>query len=124
MAYKIDDLLFQSPIHYDILDDVDRLLDEFYEVNEQELPFDEYLLNLEHAYKKVKSKLEILPEKIVVVENKPGQFFAVFYCISNLFLNSQEDKEETFAFYEKELLNLFSSKVEVVCEELDDTESD
>ena len=123
MAFNIDGLLFVSPKHYDILDDVDRLIDEMLELGEREFSSDEYKMKFKCYFNLIKSKLEMLQEKIVVYERKTGEFFDVFYCISDLFSYSQDVEDEIYP-YVKELLDLFNSKVFIELTEFDDSETD
>ena len=123
MAYNIDGLLFESPVHYDVIDSVDRLIDEMFELGDQELAQDEYKMKFVCYFNLIKSKLEMIQKSFVVYEKEPGEFFDVFYCISDLFSYLQDVEDEIYP-YVKELLDLFNSKVKVVCEEFDDSESD
>ena len=93
------------------------------EIGDRGFSSDEYKKRFECYFSLIKSKLEILPEKIVVVENEPGEFFDVFYCISDLF-SYFEEVEDEFYPYVKELLDLFNSKGSVVFGEYDTSDYD
>ena len=120
MSFKVDGLLFEKLSHYDLIDSVDRLVDELLELGEnEEILRDEYLMKFVCCYELIKKKLESLDKRIVVYERKRGDFFDVFYCISDLFLYLDDVEDENYPFV-RELTELFNSKVEVVYEELSD----
>ena len=123
MAFNVDGLLFEKLSHYNVIDTVDRLIDELLELGEQELPRDEYLMRFVCCFELIKTKLESLEKRIVVYEHSRGDFFDIFYCISDLFLYLDDVEDENYPFV-KELTDLFNSKVEVVCEEFSDFDSE